>query len=273
MTKFVPLKSALAASSLLALSPAHSAEPLQPIEPWVVDFADSHCTASRTYGTKEKPVTIAFRPSASGDVMRLMIGRTGRVWDARHFPVTVSHSAVATKASALRFGSADRKLNVVWVNLERKDLEGLGAAGRIGIRGEGVDEQFILPQIAKVLSSLETCRRDLRKHWNIEDGAEDSALPTPAIPLKPLHTLFSDEDYPGQAVAEGKEGISGFTLFVDEKGVLKDCSVDQTSGIATLDAMGCGLLLQRAKFTPASDAAGKPVRSVTCTRISWRMAD
>ena len=60
------------------------------------------------------------------------------------------------------------------------------------------------------------------------------------------------------------------TLLVDETGALKDCTVDETSGIASLDAMGCLVFMERAKFTPARDAAGKPVRSVVSTSITWK---
>jgi hypothetical protein len=35
--------------------------------------------------------------------------------------------------------------------------------------------------------------------------------------------------------------------------------------------MTCYVLLARARFNPALDAAGKPVRSVMTTRVKWKM--
>ena len=43
-------------------------------------------------------------------------------------------------------------------------------------------------------------------------------------------------------------------------------------GLPVLDAMGCQVIRERAKFTPALDRGGKPIRSTYVTPpIRWRM--
>ncbi|HEY0147657.1 MAG TPA: energy transducer TonB [Allosphingosinicella sp.] len=259
----------LAASAMLAIVPAQSA-PLQPDKKWNVDYGETHCVASRAYGTDKDPVTFALRPSASGKIVRLMIIRRGMTFDPHHIKVTVSHAATPTKTTALAFGARDKKLEIFWINLEREALDGIGASEKLVVRGSGLNEEFALPQIGAVLTALQTCNDDLRKYWNADDDAGTSAIAAHARSVKPLAAYLDDKDYPTQALAEGASGKSRMTLLVDETGALKDCTVDETSGIASLDAMGCLVFMERAKFTPARDAAGKPVRSVVSTSITWK---
>ncbi|CAA9528218.1 MAG: hypothetical protein AVDCRST_MAG23-764 [uncultured Sphingosinicella sp.] len=268
-THFVALL--FASAGLVTHQPASAAPPRQPIGKWQVDYGDTACTAARNYGPAEKPVTLAFRPSPNGTVVRLMVARPGRVSTPHHFAVTTTITSEKAKTTGLRFESADKKRDIIWINFDRAALDGLQAAGEIAIKaGVTIEERFPLPGIGSVLKSLDTCNADLRKHWNVEEAAA-SQLSKGATVLKPLHSLISDSDYPAQAIRERASGSTRFMMMVDETGALKDCMVEETSGIASLDAMSCSVFLQRAKFSPALDAAGKPARSVLTARITWRI--
>lgn len=264
---------ALAACALLVqASSAPAAPPLQPLKKWAVDHGETVCTASRAYGSEAAPVVFALRPSPNGSVVRLLIARQGRSPVAQHFPVTTSITAQQVKTTGLRFGSSNRKSEIIWVNFARADLEGLSKTGEIALTAKGIiNERFALPGIAAVLKALDQCNEDLRAHWNVE-GAAGAPLTKTATSTKPLYSYFSDDDYPEQAMDESATGATRVMMMIDEVGKLRDCMVEETSGIATLDAMTCGVLLERAKFSPALDASGKPVRSVLTTRISWKIA-
>jgi TonB-like protein len=253
------------------LLPAAGPRPLrQPIKPWVLDYGATACTALRTYGSGKAPVTLALRPSPNGNVVRLVVMRPGRAPKPYHFPVTTNLSDARVKTTGLRFQPKGARHDLVWINFERSALDGLAGAGEIAIRGgSDIDERFALPGIAAVLKGLDTCNADLRRYWNVGDAG--APLSAPATPLKPLPHYFSSDDYPFQAFHEGASGASKIMMMVDESGALKDCMVEETSGIATLDAMACLVLLERARFRPALDAAGKPARSVLTTRVVWRM--
>jgi hypothetical protein len=260
----------LAFAAALASVPAAAAPLRQPIKGWVLDYGDTACTALRTYGSEAAPLTLAFRPSPNGTVVRLVVARLGRAPAPYHFPVTTNIPSGRVRTTALRFGGKDKKTQTIWINFERSALEGLSRAGEIAIRGGGaIDERFALPGIAAVLKGLDECNADLRKYWNV--GGAGVPIAAHAQPLKPLAAYFSDRDYPAQAIDEHASGRTGLMMMVDEAGVMRDCLVEQTSGIATLDAMACLALRQRAKFKPALDPAGKPVRSVLTGAIVWRM--
>ncbi len=69
-----------------------------------------------------------------------------------------------------------------------------------------------------------------------------------------------------------QEGSAQFLLLINEKGSVAGCQVLKPSGVPVFDALGCQVITKRAKFTPALDAAGKPMRSsVTTPEIVWRL--
>jgi hypothetical protein len=268
----------------------------------VLDYGETACTAYRNFGTKESRVVLALRPSPNGSVVRLSLVRNGKVSVAHHFPVTTNISDSSVKTTGLRFGSADHKGEVIWINFARPQLEGLIRTGEIAITSgrapnkrfapalsvnqagdnaltDGrtlnqrfapppLNERFALPGIAGVLKALDTCNADLRNHWNIGDSG--TAVVTPATALDP-GKWANNGDYPQQAFEENASGIVGFVLLIDETGKPRDCMVEDTSGIASLDAMACITLRNRAKFKPALDASGKPVRSSWTSRFRWVM--
>jgi hypothetical protein len=266
-----PLRMLGLAAAAVALAGAAGSPPLrQPINGWVVDYGESACTALRTYGSEAEPVTLAFRPSPNGTVVRLLLARRGRPPQrADQFTVVMNIAPPSLKTTGLRFAAGDGKREFVWINVRRADLEGLRRAGEIAIRGGPVEERFALPQIGKALDALDTCNADLRRYWNVGDHGE--AVATPAAPLKPLIRYFSSDDYPAEAANRAEGGRSVVMMMIDEGGTLKDCLVEETSGIATLDAMTCIVLRDRAKFRPAADAAGRPMRSVLTQSVVWQI--
>ena len=267
----LPLAIAALACAAAPLAAATPPPVRQPTAKWVLEYADTHCTAFRSYGTAEAPLTFALRPSPNGTTVRLMVARAGRMGMPHHFPVTVGITSEPVRTTGLVFETRDRKKKIIWINVARAALEGLRSVDTIAVRGKGeIDERFGVPGIGAVLTELDRCIADLRRHWNIE-GASAAGPAQPARSLKPLHNLVFDSDYPDQAMRENASGTTGMMLLVDQAGTLKDCMVEEASGIATLDAMACGILLERAKFKPALDAAGKPVRSVQHARVRWVM--
>lgn len=259
----------LIVGALVAQGSVVRAAPLQqPNTAWVFYRGATACTAALSYGAVKAPVTFALRPSPDGSVFRMVLRRKGRVWLAEHFAVTTSVTDAASRLTGIRFASSDKKGHVVWINLDKAAVARIGAAGEIAINGEGLDERFALPGVAEALATLNTCSDNLRARWNVDEAATAS-LTRAARSILPLPQYFSSADYPKQPLGAGDSGASRIMMMIDETGVLKDCMVVETSGIASLDAQGCAVLLVRARFSPALDAAGKPTRSVQTYRIRW----
>ncbi|WP_066726525.1 TonB family protein [Sphingomonas pituitosa] len=100
-----------------------------------------------------------------------------------------------------------------------------------------------------------------------------SALATPLKPRSAPADWVTDADYPSSAVDKGKVGRVHFTLTVDTKGVPDGCYITATSGFLQLDQHACAILLKRARFSPARDPAGTPIRAIYSNNFAWTSQD
>ena len=55
----------------------------------------------------------------------------------------------------------------------------------------------------------------------------------------------------------GAQGTAGFRLVIGADGAVTGCTITRSSGDAALDAATCAILLGRARYEPARDAAGR----------------
>jgi hypothetical protein len=89
-------------------------------------------------------------------------------------------------------------------------------------------------------------------------AAAASAVPADPAPADP-------------APAEYVEYATQVRMTIGTDGRAKNCTVTRASGIADLDAKVCPTMLEKARFTPKSDAQGKPVEFPYTTAIKWRL--
>lgn len=275
------------AALALAFAPAPTtAAPLQPTGKWVVDYTPSSCTARRTFGDH----AISIVPSPLGSSTRVIIEGPGRALRARQFPSMVDpdDGRGAVKASSLIYPfKAAKGRRGIYSVIPNDLVSRILLSGKLDIRAgkqEGgrliwadrsatsMGAALAIGGGASLLKAIETCMIDLRKHWGMVDGA----LPTPAVAPQPVGSvlgLFRSEDYPDDAIDADQTGMTKFVLMIDERGAVMDCAIIESSGVATLDAMGCQVLRERARFGPAKDSANKPVKSTYITpTIRWMLA-
>ncbi|GAA0740586.1 MULTISPECIES: energy transducer TonB [Sphingomonas] len=102
--------------------------------------------------------------------------------------------------------------------------------------------------------------------------AQDSAKgPKPPTPLTNPSSWITDDDYPPSAKRQRHEGTVEFRLKVGPGGVPIDCTVTQSSSFDELDERACSLLVRRARFWPARDAAGNAMAFTYTNRFTWRL--
>jgi TonB family protein len=84
-----------------------------------------------------------------------------------------------------------------------------------------------------------------------------------------LSSVFSDRDYPAEAIRRGEQGVATFTLDVDEAGQVSACRITGSSGSAMLDETTCRIARERARFQPARDRRGRAVPDQVSSRMHW----
>lgn len=100
-----------------------------------------------------------------------------------------------------------------------------------------------------------------------------NALPEPErLQRASLASYFSSNDYPMSAVDAREQGTVRFWIEVSAEGRVTECHIVQSSGSAALDAATCRVMRERARYTPARDANGRPVASYDGDyTLTWRL--
>ena len=110
-------------------------------------------------------------------------------------------------------------------------------------------------------------------------GANGSVASAPATsaqaaqPVAPLAGYITSDDYPIDALRKEEQGTVEFLLTIGVDGAPTDCVVTNSSGSSSLDSASCRIMMERARFQPAKNAAGKATVGTYTSRITWRTED
>ena len=268
----------LAAALLLltAQSPTPATAPLAPQGPWVVDYAETQCTAIRKYRHPGGMLTFGVRPAPTGDSYELLVGwnRAGPD-NAQELKGSVDFGQGPIEAWLLHYGGKSEKgekLDAYAYRISANEMAKARSSKAVTVNTRGgPDITLGLDNMGPLLAGLQTCTDDLKRYWNF-DGLNGGTI---AVPSKGnARGLLTTDDYPDEAVLRGQQGTAQFLLLVDEKGGIAGCHVQKPSGIPLLDATGCQVMRQRMKMKPARDAQGRPVRSTVVTPpVTWQLFD
>ena len=102
------------------------------------------------------------------------------------------------------------------------------------------------------------------KQWKLPKSVVE-----PRQPRLKNRQLIRPSDYPSSAWIAGETGLVRYVVDVDSKGVARKCQIARSSRSASLDALTCKLVLERAEFNPATTAQDEPTASTYIGSHSW----
>lgn len=261
----------LAVLSTQTVFAAPSRPPLSSSGAWVLDYGETQCLASREYGTTENPLTFGIRPAPNGESYELLVGRARYGPEfAEEFEGSVDFGSGRITAWLLHYGGKGKKISLDLFRVSSADMAQARASKSVTLHTKGGPNVSVeLANMPALLKGLEDCTADLKRYWNMDSPEKDKIA---TVSKGDVRSIFRDTDYPAEAMKNRQEGRVQFLLLIDEHGKVAACHVLQASGVPVLDGMGCQVIAQRAKFTPALDQRGKPIRSSVVTPdIVWRI--
>jgi TonB family protein len=240
---------------------------------WLVDWGQNQCSLVReAAGAPAAGIALQLVPGTES----LDIVVVDESWSG--FPVKSGEDVTVrldvgepVSAKARRLRSKER-VAIVLPNLDRGLIDLYAKASSITIEARNKKiAHMSLPAAAKAVQALQTCERDILKEWKV-DTAALATLRQRAKGKKSLAAYVSDNDYPPDALQNDEEGTSVVRLTIEPDGKASACGIVSSSGSRALDLYTCAIFVRRAEYHPALDAAGRPVRSVLFTRLTWRIA-
>jgi hypothetical protein len=246
--------------------------PTGPVGAWAIygDGIDS-CGVARNYGTVEKPLTVSIRPSIGQSKLTLFV-----IAPATPIPLTWGPGTVALTPGAsltIRYSSfnvIERGQHFDVVAIDRSALDGLAAAGKLTVRLSTVTT-IPASEAMAALRAMDRCQTALFASWGIDPALYGYGKPAPMAVVAP-YLWFTSDDYPPAAAKAHQQGRVMAALEIGSDGLVKACHVVVSAGTA-LDETSCRILLVRARFKPAHDAAGKPIASWAIVPVRWAMHD
>ena len=262
------MRLAAVVAGLMMSASSVTADPVEPITPWNISYEESQCTASRSYGSAEKPITLRLVPSVTGAAMRLLFVEDGKTAVSENPAELTLGTQKTLHTYSFNYDVPTKHHRVYLVNMPMAEFRTAAAASTIGMKSGSFKSTLHVDQLPQMLAELDKCLADLQDYWNVKNIGPARTVPNSGKEVG----VFSGDDYPGFALRYGQAGTFGMTILIDQRGRVADCTVDEPSGTSILDVASCYLVEKRAKFLPASDAQGKPTRSAVSMRVMWRIS-
>lgn len=95
------------------------------------------------------------------------------------------------------------------------------------------------------------------------------AEPTGARARTTLAAYVQDTDYPRESLRRREQGRVEFELDISPEGRVVNCRVIRSTAGRRLNFRTCQIMLVRARFTPARDAAGNPTSDTVRSFLNW----
>ena len=261
------------AAALLAQPLAAAAQPPAPARAaprWQVDWGHYYCSLIRK-SEAGRPFSTAFVTSAGGTGMGITL-----VPDAgQQAPSDVDTITLLPAGTSYPVSSRDERhprgtLERI-TRLPDGFRELLAAATELQLKsGSRLRARVPLDGLGGALVALRQCLSGVAREWGIDEAALAALTRRPAT----TNTYgITPDDYPPQALRQATQGLVVMRIAVSAEGRATACAVVATSGSPEIDQVACRIALRRGLFTPALDAAGRPVAIQAPFTIFFRLPD
>ena len=121
------------------------------------------------------------------------------------------------------------------------------------------------------MDAMRLCMDDLIGTWGIDADAHKSLTRRVEPVGRQQWTRRFAQAYPSIALARGAQASLHVRLIVNEAGRVDDCLVQSGVGLEVFNDTACNRLTRFARFEPALDAQGEPIKSYWTTSIIYAM--
>jgi hypothetical protein len=272
---------------------------LKPSSAWAMNYAEDSCHLARSFGEGKSKITVEFRQYGPSRTFALLVAGESLVHSGGRTPFTTSFEPLGARQehpTALTGKLPDgRQLIQATAAFDPDDYERYDAGDPKGSRWQPEADDFepIVPDRAREakaerlrltgpfrdvfvlevgpmnapMDAMRSCIDELLTHWGIDAEAHHS-ISRRAAPKGFPGSWLNPSDYPSSMIRQGRSAAVHFRLMVDENGAPTDCVVQTPTG-TEFDKHTCNLLKKRAKFTPALNREGQPIRSYFVSSVTW----
>ncbi len=131
--------------------------------------------------------------------------------------------------------------------------------------------RLVTGDMAKPFAALTQCTDNLIRSWDVDPEVAASVVTPPRF-LNVMDVAPKiQRNYPKKAMYRGQSANIQLRLIIDESGAIEDCTRIDVTEAENFTNIACEVFLEDAKFEPARDAEGNPVRTYSMQRIRYVM--
>lgn len=285
--------------------PAYAAkEPLRlpATSKWQIDYADDSCRLARGFGEGEDQSVLIMDRFQPGDGFKLIVagkpfknlhdrgdakirfGPIEQKQEVGYFHGDLGDKPAMILAHAAYIGPASEAEQVAakkfakdhpGENFEFSPIDPAreAAVAYVSVDAPGVKEIVLETGSMKgPMAALSRCTDELLEHWGVDVAAHKSLTRKPA-PIESPAKWITHRDYPATLVSKGTQSIVQFRLDVDSSGKPTGCHIQTHTKPADFNEVVCAVLMKRAEFLPALDAAGQPLASYYINSVVFQIGE
>ncbi len=253
--------------SFLALAAADPAA-IAPSNKWLVEYADTMCVLSRSYGAGADKVTLGLRPmpmSTASEIVLVTEGKGAAKLNG-HAEIALLPASHPATGTYRRFPMQHGAGRLATMFFEGDALVGLEQASAIDISLDGEAYRLAIPGISGAMKVLSACQDNLLTQWGIDPN--ERKLEATHVAGNPGR-FFGPDEYPRDAIRAGAQGRAVAVAEVEPDGHVGSCRIVATSGNKSLDEATCSIMRAKVRFSPALDKDGRAVVSHYIMPVRW----
>lgn len=284
---------ALSAVSLVLSAAPLTAETIEvaPSGPWNVDFGEERCRLTRTFG--------------QGDDQHLLL--IEQYWPGRSFGLTAAGAAFSKfrnqQATTVAFSDAQTPQSLQsWTGdiqdfgpavifsrlfltprpdgsaqaetppsgVPTSDMTAARSVQFVSLKQGKAEVRLMTGPLDQAFGVLDNCALDLIGTWGLDIEQHRTATRMARLIDRDAVVRKVVAAYPRDAANIGEQGLVRMRVTVTPEGTVSDCAVIKATETQRLESPACKVM-QTARFEPALDAAGAPMRSYYTENITYQM--
>lgn len=290
MRRTLSKPTALLAAALVASPASAEVVAIAPSSAWNVDFAENKCRLARLFGEGEDRHLVFFEQYWPGDTFGMTVaGPSFQRYRSRartDLSFTVAQNPMRTepfKGTIGEYGAGmvyssvglieqdeDEARDTIVTRLPELDIAAAEQVEFVSLRQRGTEVRLMTGPLDEAFAVLNSCALDLIGDWglDIEKHRAATRLPRWTNPDAVVRKIVAN--YPRSALNDGEQGIMRMRVLVNEEGGVEDCIIISATTTDRLQSPACKAMLA-ARFEPALDAAGLPMRSYFAESIIYQI--
>lgn len=257
-----------------AQPPVPSAAPGAAAPRWHVDGSGDRCLLERRLGDGTTLILRTFPLSGDYELMLARPdwpGSAARIADGADIVLFPEMNSYKRRGALVPLGGDTGKA-VAFTALPPAFVAALAGAKTlsIGAGGKPLAEVAIPAAARGAVEALQRCEAVKAVDWGADPGAFEPGG-TPPKPIGDTGKWLDQRDLGSVNTWRDFGAAASFRLVIGADGKVERCDVLEASLNSGLRANGCKSLIARARYEPAKDPQGKPVRAALAYSTAYRV--